>query len=363
MSNTYHPQTVTPPKDILSELLEERQMGPKEFAIRTGKPEKTISALLNGSSKITPEMAVLFERVLQVPAHFWLKAQRLYDECEARNAYQQVIANSIDWARKFPYAAMAKNGWVKPTRKAEEKAAELLTFFAVASPQAWEDCYFGSTLKVSLRASLQEVKHAHGLAAWLRHGLLKAQQVEAPVYSKPTFKKQLIKIKALALEQPDNFFQQLQQLCLQAGVIVVYSPSIQGVPIHGATRWNNKVPMIQLTGYYKRNDVFWFTFFHEAGHILEHGTKYLSLENISYKGEDKEKEREADEIAISYTFSQAQEEQFMAIGDLEEDTIAAFAEAHQIHPAFILGRLQRKGRVAKYYSKRFYSRIDLSETP
>lgn len=80
MKNTYNPQTVTSPKDFLIEALEERNMGSKEFAIRTGKPEKTISAILNGKSSITPEMAIQFEKVLNMPAYFWLEAQRLYDE-------------------------------------------------------------------------------------------------------------------------------------------------------------------------------------------------------------------------------------------------------------------------------------------
>ena len=85
MKNTYNPQTVTHPKEFLIEALEDRNMGPKEFSIRTGKPEKTISAILKGDSSITPEMAIQFEKVLNMPAYFWLEIQRLYDECEARN--------------------------------------------------------------------------------------------------------------------------------------------------------------------------------------------------------------------------------------------------------------------------------------
>ncbi|MBL4648247.1 MAG: helix-turn-helix domain-containing protein [Aureispira sp.] len=172
MKNTYNPQTITPPKNILIEALEERNMGSKEFAIRTGKPEKTISAILNGKSSITPEMAVQFEKVLRIPAYFWIEAQRVYDECEARIAYQKIIDGSVDWAKAFPYSNMAKLGWVKPTRKPKEKASELLSYFGVASAKAWTNSYFGQKIKVSLRASLEDLKHAHALTAWLRHGLI-----------------------------------------------------------------------------------------------------------------------------------------------------------------------------------------------
>lgn len=359
MQNTYNPQTVTPPKDFLIEALEERNMGSKEFAVRTGKPEKTISAILNGKSSITPEMAIQFEKVLNMPAYFWLEAQRVYDECEARIAYQKIIDGSVEWAKEFPYSNMAKFGWVKPTRKPKEKASELLSYFGVASANAWNDSYFGQRIKVSLRASLEDVKHAHALTAWLRHGQLQAQKIDAPAYSKSTFKKQLNQVKELMFLQPSDFFQQLQQICLKAGVVVVYTPSLPSVPIHGATRWNNHVPLIQLTGRYKQNDIFWFTFFHEAGHILEHSKKYISLENISYKGEDEQFEKEADEIAISYTFSHKDEKKFLALGSFEDDVIESFAQANKIHPAIIVGRLQHKKLISFKEKRHFFVPIDL----
>jgi len=78
--NEYNPQSVTPPYKTLVEKLNELGMDNKEFAIRVGKPEKTITAVTNGSSSITAEMAVKFQDVLKIPASFWLRKQRRYDE-------------------------------------------------------------------------------------------------------------------------------------------------------------------------------------------------------------------------------------------------------------------------------------------
>ena len=80
LQNQYFPQSVPHPGETLVEKLEEMGMGPKEFALRTGKPEKTITAILNGGSSITPDMAVQFENVTKIPAHFWMNHQRGYDE-------------------------------------------------------------------------------------------------------------------------------------------------------------------------------------------------------------------------------------------------------------------------------------------
>ena len=72
--NQYNPQSATHPGETLREKLEELEIKPKEFALRTGKPEKTITAVLKGESSITPDMSILFEKVLKIPAGFCLCA-------------------------------------------------------------------------------------------------------------------------------------------------------------------------------------------------------------------------------------------------------------------------------------------------
>jgi len=89
--NQYIPQVVFHLGETLAEKLEEMGMGPKEFAVRTGKPEKTISEILNSKSSITPEMAVQFESVTKIPARFWLNRQRSYDEYMARKKRKRMI--------------------------------------------------------------------------------------------------------------------------------------------------------------------------------------------------------------------------------------------------------------------------------
>ena len=65
LQNQYFPQSVSHPCETLVEKLEEMGMGPKEFALRTGKPDKTITAILKGDSSITPDMAVQFENDIE----------------------------------------------------------------------------------------------------------------------------------------------------------------------------------------------------------------------------------------------------------------------------------------------------------
>ena len=91
--NQYFPQSIPHPGETLTEKLQEMEMGPKEFALRNGKPEKTINDILNGNSSITPEMAVQFENVTKIPANFWMNHQRGYDEYIARKSKKLISKN------------------------------------------------------------------------------------------------------------------------------------------------------------------------------------------------------------------------------------------------------------------------------
>lgn len=359
--NQYFPQTRPHPGETLAEKLEEMGMGPKEFALRTGKPEKTVIAILKGESSITPDMAVQFENVLRIPAHFWINSQRNHDEYKAREKRRSLLQESVSWMKKFPIAEMVKKGWLENVRPDEERTAALLTFFGFSSHAAWENYYYGQQLKVAFRISLAHTREPHALSAWLRQGDLQASGLKGTDFNTIKFYAVLAKVKGLMTEHPDNFFSLLQDLCLQAGVKVVYTPCLPKAPISGSTRWlNDGVPLIQLSGRYKRNDSFWFTFFHEAGHILLHGKKDIFLEDIEYSDKDLEKEAKADEFAVQWTFSKEQEAELLQLSQITEEDVIEFARKFKTHPAMIIGRLQKKGLVPYSVGRQFIVPIDLN---
>lgn len=83
-TSKFIPSVAFHPGVTLAEKLKEIDMSIKEFALRASKPEKTIHAVIKGESSVTSDMAVAFESVTRIPAHFWLNKQRNYDEYQAR---------------------------------------------------------------------------------------------------------------------------------------------------------------------------------------------------------------------------------------------------------------------------------------
>lgn len=355
--NEYFPQSRPHPGETLAEKLEEMGMGPKEFSLRTGKPEKTITAILNGDSSITSDMAVLFETVTKIPAHFWMNHQKGYDEYIARVKRQTVIEQATEWARQFPLRDMIKKGWLPDVSTIQEKTAALLTFFGFANQAAWEDYYYRQQLKVAFRISLANTNEPYAISAWLRKGELQAAELETVSYSEKAFKEVLPELKSVMAKHPDNFFNQLQGICLEAGVKVVHTPTLPKAPICGSTRWLNETPLIQLTGRYKRNDSFWFTFFHEAGHILLHGKKDIFLEKVEYSDKDKEKEDEADAFACKWTLTEDEEQEILDTVPLDTNDILEFAKKFNTHPAIIIGRLQHNNHIHYSIGREFFEPV------
>lgn len=359
--NEYVPQTVTHPGVTLREKLGELGMSQKEFAVRTGKPEQTIVKVVDGKSALTPDMAVQFESVLGIPATFWLNRQRQYDEAIARLKRSEMLSEAYAWVQRFPLKKMAAFGWLDEGGSREDRVDALLTFFSLASPKAWEDYYLSQKLKVSFRISIAHYGEPYAISAWLRQGELQAAGLQGEAFDKSVFQRVLGEVKQLMAVHPDDFFPRLQALCLNAGVKVVYTPCLPKAPIHGSTRWlHDNTPLIQLSARYKQNDRFWFTFFHEAGHILLHGKKHVSIEYAQEGVEEDAKEIEANDFAIRWTFSEEQEQEVLRHGALSEQDIVDFARKFGTHPAMIIGRFQHKKLLPYSVGRTFMQPVNLA---
>ena len=293
---TYQPKRINHPGSVLAEKLQELKLGSKEFAVRTGKPEKTISAILNEKSSITADMAILFELTTGIPSNYWLKHQMAYDICTAEQKRARLHADQVKWISHFPIEELNDLRYLSNKKTKIEQLFELLSFFGFSDVKAWENYYLKQKLKVNFSISLLDYPNPYLIATWLRIGELQAQDYLKIPYAVRQFKSTL---QSIADKKSEISFIQLQQLCTQAGVNLVHTLPIKNLDIKGATRWIYNCPLIQIAvefnSYY-----FWPTFFHEAAHILLHGKKEIFLEHLNNSLMNCKKEQEADELAKRY---------------------------------------------------------------
>lgn len=340
--NQYNPDFVTPPGDTLLETLEMLGMTQAEFAERTGRPTKTISEIIKAKTAITPETALQFERVLGVPARFWINLERNYQEGQAREKERQTLETQTAWLEQFPVRQMAHLGWIDQSSDPVQQLIALLRFFGIASPAHWEPLYAGG--HVAYRQSAAFAADPGAVSAWLRQGELEAQRVECAAYDAGGFRAALAQIRPLTTRSPEEFVPIMQGLCANAGVAVVFVPELPRLRASGATRWlNSDKVLIQLSLRYKTDDQLWFTFFHEAGHVLLHGKKDVFLEGDDTQDE---KEQQADHFAADMLIPSAAYRNFTPrVGHFSEAAVKEFSQVIGIAPGIVVGRLQHDQRL------------------
>jgi HTH-type transcriptional regulator / antitoxin HigA len=344
VQNQYTPDYVSPPGETLEEILEEKGMSQVELAERTGRPKKTISEIINGKAAITPETALQLERVLGVPASFWNNREREYREVLADREEKERLKNQISWLKQIPVRDMIKLQWIQFYEDKVAQLREVLNFFAVASPEQWEEIW-SKTLLVNYRKSKTSESDDSAVAAWLRKGEIDAEEIVCADYDASKFKKALQKIRTLTLDSPEVFQPAMVKLCADSGVALVFVPQLPKTRTCGATHWlNSKKALIQLSLRYKTNDHFWFSFFHEAGHILLHGKKDIFLEGKDIQDNSKHnKEEEADKFAANLLIPPNELKQFIESHKrFSKEAIKQFASLIRIAPGIIVGRLQKE---------------------
>jgi addiction module HigA family antidote len=342
IKNQYNPDFVTPPGETLLETLEVIGMSQAEFSERTGRPKKTVNEIIRGKAAITPETALQFEKVLGVPASFWINREQNYQEWIAREQERSNFEQYLSWTENFPFKEMAELGWIDNHDEPINKLNELLRFLGIASPQQWEAVT--NDLSLAFRRSAVYKAEPEIISAWLRKGEIEAQNVYCEPFDADEFRKSLDEIRLLTKESPDIFVPKTIELCAKAGVAVVFVHELHKLRTSGATRWlNSSKALIQLSLLYKTDDHLWFTFFHEAGHILLHGKRDIFLEGDI---ETTEKEEQANRFSADWLIPSASYKNFYPKGSFfSKAEINEFAEKLGIAPGIVVGRLQHDGRI------------------
>jgi HTH-type transcriptional regulator/antitoxin HigA len=345
---TFSPDYAVPPGATLLETIEDLGLTQTEFAQRMGRPLKTINEIINGKAEITAETSIQLERVTGVPAAFWNNAEATYQERKARLQEQEQLAAQTAWVSRFSYAAMLELKLIAPAADDRARVGSLLSYFGVASSDQWEVTY--SSLQGAARESNGHKSDLGDLSAWLRAGEIMAQRCQTQPYDKAKFQAALAQIRKLTAENPSKVWPQVYALCAEAGVAVVLVPELPKTHVFGFTRWlTPHKAIIQLSLRYKTDDLLWFTFFHEAAHILLHGKNDVFME---FRGVDSPKETEANTWAADFLVSKKEWASFVAglSRPVTEPAINRFAREQGIAPSIVLGRLQhRENLVAKSF--------------
>lgn len=323
----------TPPGATIKEQLQDKGMSQKEFATRMELSQKHVSKLINGEVQLTPDVAVRLEMVLGIPAKFWNKLEATYREKLIKANAENEMDEDKDIAKKIPYKEMSDYGWVPFTKKIEEKVVNLRKFFGVVRLGLMKDMRLS---RIACRRLAETEKSNYALMAWAQQAKIVARDIKTSLIDLKTLEKRLPEIRSMTTLDPEVFCDQLEKLFADCGIAIVFLPHMDGSFLHGATFIDGKKIVIGLTVRGKDADKFWFSLFHELGHIvLGH------VNNIDGTTEDEEKA--ADQFAQEILIPMGDFNSFVSQNDFSRSSIRDFADKEGIQCGIVVGRLQKDG--------------------
>ncbi len=327
----FMPALAIPPGETIRENMRYLGMNQKELALRLGLTTKHLSNVLNGKDSITYETALKLETVLGPKAQFWMNLETNYQLTRARLEREAEMSADLGCLKQIPYREMSELGWVPATGKRRERVINLRGFFGVAALSAVPEA---ANVLFRKHKTVGKVSDP-AVMAWLRKAELEGLAVGVKKFSRARLKNRIPRFRELTFEDAAVFFPEVQRLCAACGVALVLVPSLPKTYICGATLWRRDNPMIALTVRGKRADIFWFTFFHELAHLINHTRK---ISRISYEHDSCEEA--AAEAAAEYLIPGSRYAEFVQEYDYrDKGVIKEYAQSIGVAPCILVGRL------------------------
>jgi len=358
-----HSDLAVPPGEYLEEVIGGLGMTKDELARRMGRPATKLSPIFKGAKVITPDTAMQLEKVVGVPANIWLGLESEYRLALARKAEKDRLAEESRLLTPFCYGKLAELGFVKRVSNRRDKVRDLQRFFGVASlSSVLEVRRYQAAFRVGKAGAPPSKPHA--TASWLRVGELRARATACEPFDRSRLEEALERIRTMTLQTPDEFQIPLVALLAESGVALVIVPHFPGTKAHGATFWltrDKAVLMLTIRGRWA--DIFWFSLFHELGHILLHGRRDIFIEDDSAAPEQEEQEEEADAFAAERLLPPSAYERFVEGGNFYPDAVAMFARRIGIDAGIVVGRLQHDGFLRPEWGNKLRTRYTWTEEP
>lgn len=328
------------PGATLSEQLEIWSMTQKELALRMGISPKHVNEIIKGKSPVTMETALKLESVLGLPASFWTGLEADYREAKARQSNLRIDKKEEEIIKAISYNELAKLGWVEEKNSIREKINSLRSFFGIANLT-----YIPKLIPIAFRKSDIYNPSELSLAIWLRKGELEAQDIQTGSYKKSKLKRIFPEIKKLTQKPFKEALESLTQLLADCGIALVIVPHIAKTHVNGAVKWiNSEKVLLQLSFKGSYADIFWFSLFHELGHIyLEHNRKETIIDHTDHYTEI---EQEADDFAKNSLIPENEYIEFVSSGVFSQESVTTFAKKIKIHRGIVVGRLMHDKLIA-----------------
>lgn len=344
------PELIIHPGETIADILEDRGITQTELASCTGVSTAYVSNVISGKKGISANFAMDLEYALGVPKSFWLNLQANYEAELLEINEEQTITEEEQKVRedlKDIVKYLRQKGIIPVREKKKDSILSLRKALQISNIANLKEMVPTGAFRLSANTAVNQ----NVLGAWIRMCQLSVNdKIPAARFDKRNVIDLISEIKRIMCERDADVQTELKSVMERYGIDFSVARNFRGAPVQGyISQKSDGVYQMVLTIRGAFADIFWFSLFHELGHIVngDVGKNFKFLDD----GSDNDKESAADCFAGNMLLSPESYEKFIQRGDFSIEAIYQYAESQQVMPYIVIGRLQKE----KYLDYRTYS--------
>ncbi len=332
------------PGETLGDILVERNITQAELATRTGVTAAYVCNVIAGKKDISVKFALALEYALGVPKSFWINLQADYDAELLEVKVMDTITEEEKIARdslKDVVRYLRRIGKMPARESVNESILSLRKALQISNIANLKGIMPEGAFRLSAKAKTDP----YVMGAWIRLCQIAGEQRNVNTEFDAGKADELVgKIKDIMCNARETVQEDLVNLFGEYGIDFSVVRNFRGAPVQGyiSKKKGGAYQMVlTIRGAYA--DIFWFSLFHELGHIVN-GDVGNSANFIDYNG-DVGKEAAADKFARECLIEPDEYREFVATGDFSLASIKAFAARQNVKSYIVIGRLQHEKRL------------------
>ena len=333
------------PGETIADVLEERGLTQAELAARTGVTPAYISNVISGKKNISANFAMSLEYALGVPKSFWLNLQANYDAELLEYNEEHTITDEEKEVRKklSDIIKFLRELLMIPEKQSiNENILSLRSVFQVSNLCNLKDLVPPGAFRLATNTTVDP----YVLGAWLRICQMSAKREHENEFDADKVHLLVAELKSIMVDETCDLQTQLTSTMMKYGIDFSVVHNFRGAPVHGyiCQKSENRYQMaLTIRGAYA--DIFWFSLFHELGHIVNGDVSKTQKFIDVVEQEQTSREIAADKFATNALINQSDYIRFIRARNFSIGSIKQFAKSQKIMPYMIIGRLQKEGLI------------------
>lgn len=352
------------PGETIADVLEERGITQAELAARADVSPAYVSNVIAGKRDISSKFAMALEYALGVPKSFWLNLQANYDaellelnEADTVTDEERVALQSLREIISF----LKKRNMMPNNQSRGDAVLSLRKIFCMSDISKLGTLVAVGAFRVSKTATVDPIV----MGAWLRLCQIIIEQDSKTVarFDVKNVGQMISELKSIMTNQQSDLQNDLRNVMARYGIKFSVVHNFRGAPVHGYISQNkNGEYQMVLTIRGSFADIFWFSLFHEIGHIVNGDVSKVSGFIDVLNDADANREKAADKFASDALLDPESYSRFVENGDYTINAIIKYAGSQNVAPYIVIGRLQREGRVRYNWYSQYKQRYKWAES-